>query len=136
MLIASPYNSWGRKESDTTEWLNWTDNLYCCSVAKLCLTLHDPTDCSMPGFPFPTIYIFYIIGKTDDVLFVEICCYELKEKMKKIANIFTCNILQALAKRLYITHIYGQMHTCADTYTEDGGISHCKILGILFHVHL
>ena len=24
---------------------------YCCSVAKLCLTLCDPTDCSTPGFP-------------------------------------------------------------------------------------
>ena len=23
----------------------------CCSVAKSCLTLSDPTDCSMPGFP-------------------------------------------------------------------------------------
>ena len=25
----------------------------CCSVAKLHLTLHDPMDCSMPGFPVP-----------------------------------------------------------------------------------
>ena len=24
---------------------------YCCSVAQLCLTLCDPMDCSMPGFP-------------------------------------------------------------------------------------
>ena len=24
---------------------------YCCSVAKSCLTLCDPMDCSMPGFP-------------------------------------------------------------------------------------
>ena len=23
----------------------------CCSVAKLCLTVCDPIDCSMPGFP-------------------------------------------------------------------------------------
>ena len=23
----------------------------CCSVTKLCLTPHDPMDCSMPGFP-------------------------------------------------------------------------------------
>ena len=27
--------------------LSW----YCCSVAKLCLTLCEPMDCSMPGFP-------------------------------------------------------------------------------------
>ena len=32
-------DSWGRKESDTTEWLNWTE-LNC-----------DPLDCSTPGFP-------------------------------------------------------------------------------------
>ena len=24
---------------------------FCCSVTKSCLTLCDPTDCSMPGFP-------------------------------------------------------------------------------------
>ena len=27
--------------------------LCCSSVAKSCLTLHDPMDCSMPGFHFP-----------------------------------------------------------------------------------
>ena len=26
-------------------------NFYCCSVAKLCPTLCDPMNCSMPGFP-------------------------------------------------------------------------------------
>ena len=25
----------------------------CCSVAQLCLTLHDPMDCSTPGLPVP-----------------------------------------------------------------------------------
>ena len=25
--------------------------IYCCSVTQLCLTLCDPVDCSMPGFP-------------------------------------------------------------------------------------
>ena len=24
---------------------------FCCSVAQLCLTLRNPTDCSTPGFP-------------------------------------------------------------------------------------
>ena len=38
MLTASPYN------------------LYCCSVAKMCLTFQDPTDCSTPGFPVPMIH--------------------------------------------------------------------------------
>ena len=29
----------------------WNSCCCCCSVAKLCMTLHDPMDCSMPGFP-------------------------------------------------------------------------------------
>ena len=50
-------DSWGRKESDTTEWLNWTEliRVYpyccCCSVTKLCPALCDPTDCSTLSFP-------------------------------------------------------------------------------------
>ena len=27
----------------------------CCSVAKLCLTLCDPNNCSTPGFPWPSL---------------------------------------------------------------------------------
>ena len=57
-------NLWGRKESDTTEWLNWTDThthtkIYCtlncatycyrCLVTKSCLTFGDPMDCSPTG---------------------------------------------------------------------------------------
>ena len=49
-------------ELDTTERLNWTEltKLLCiwesappcyCSVTKLCPTLWDPMDCSMPDFP-------------------------------------------------------------------------------------
>ena len=30
---------------------NITCHNYCCSVAKSCLTLCDPMDCSMPGYP-------------------------------------------------------------------------------------
>ena len=30
---------------------NIVNQLGCCSVAKSCLTLCDPMDCSMPGFP-------------------------------------------------------------------------------------
>ena len=39
----------------------------CCSVAKLCLTLCDPMDCSIPGFPvlhclleFPQIHAHWV----------------------------------------------------------------------------
>ena len=40
--------SWGRKEKDRTERLNWTDYC-CCLVAKLCPTLFsDPMNCSPP----------------------------------------------------------------------------------------
>ena len=30
---------------------DWTCNPCCCSIAKGCLTLCDPIDCSTPGFP-------------------------------------------------------------------------------------
>jgi len=45
-------NSWGHKESDTTERLNWTECMKVKSeseVAQLCLTLSDPMGCSLPG---------------------------------------------------------------------------------------
>ena len=29
---------------------------HCCSVTKACLTLCDPTDCSMPGLPVPIFW--------------------------------------------------------------------------------
>ena len=40
----STYISWGRG--------SW-NRCCCCSVTKLCLTLCDPMDCSIPGFPVP-----------------------------------------------------------------------------------
>ena len=54
-------DSWGRKESDMTEWLNWTEPISilrntfccCCSVAQSCPTLCDPMDCGMPSLPIP-----------------------------------------------------------------------------------
>ena len=51
-------DSWGRRESDTTEWLNWTElnrdpnyNVL-VKVTKSCPTLHDPMDFSLPGSSF------------------------------------------------------------------------------------
>ena len=53
--------SWGLKESDTTEWLNWTEGLsqvlkneryaatMCMLGAQSCLTLCNPKNCSPPG---------------------------------------------------------------------------------------
>ena len=42
-------DSWGRKGSDTTEWLNWTEWCLQCSelVAQWCLTFFDPMDYSL-----------------------------------------------------------------------------------------
>ena len=55
-------DSWGRKESDTTEWLNWIElnwrNLVAAAAAKsrqLCRTLCDAIDGSPPVSPLPGI---------------------------------------------------------------------------------
>ena len=43
-------DSWGRKELDTTERLNWTESILLCVLsAQSCPTLYNPTNCSMPG---------------------------------------------------------------------------------------
>ena len=60
-------SSWGHKESDMTEWLNWTElkciwnfnkidsssvrALQFSSVTQSCPTLCNPMNCSMPGLP-------------------------------------------------------------------------------------
>ena len=47
-------NSWGHKELDTTEWLNWamiSKIFQFSSVTQSCPTLCDPMDCSTPGLP-------------------------------------------------------------------------------------
>ena len=38
--------------------------VYCCSVAQLCLTLCNPMDCGMPGFP--TLYYLPELAQTHD----------------------------------------------------------------------
>ena len=62
--------SWGRKESDSTEGLNWTEPLlgyfgllisvssaaFAAKLLQLCPTLCDPMDCSLPGFSFHGIF--------------------------------------------------------------------------------
>ena len=37
-------DSWGHKESDTTEWLNWTELNVKVLIIQLCLTFCDPMD--------------------------------------------------------------------------------------------
>ena len=73
------YSPWGHKESDMTEWLNWTESCMCWSTFYIhflgqyqtglcfkgsaaaaksfqsCLTLCDPVDGSPPGSPVPGI---------------------------------------------------------------------------------
>ena len=54
------YDSWGRKESDMTEWLNWTELICmfgiafrkCVLVAQFCPTLCNITDYSSPAPQF------------------------------------------------------------------------------------
>ena len=41
--------SWGRKESDTSEQLNWTDSSMKVKVAQSCLTLFDPMNYTVNG---------------------------------------------------------------------------------------
>ena len=51
-------NSWGCKESDTTEWLNWTELSLAAAAAKSLqsfLTLCDPIDSSPSGSAVPGI---------------------------------------------------------------------------------
>ena len=49
-------NSWGRKESDTTERLNWTElMLHAAKSPQSCPTLCDPIDRSPPGSSVPGI---------------------------------------------------------------------------------
>ena len=50
--ITSDPTPWGCKELDMTEKLTLSHvSVQFSSVAQLCLTLYDPTDCSMPGLP-------------------------------------------------------------------------------------
>ena len=43
------YSPWGRKESDTTERLELSHSCSDGLIAKSCLTLVTPMDCSLPG---------------------------------------------------------------------------------------
>ena len=50
--ITSDPSPWGCKELDMTEKLTLSHvSVQFSLVAQLCLTLYDPTDCSMPGLP-------------------------------------------------------------------------------------
>ena len=63
--------------------------------------------------PFPCNLYFLHHWKNWWFFFVEVCCYELEEKMKKIADIFTCNILQGPRKTsLHNMHIWTCAHVC------------------------
>ena len=45
------YSPWGRKESDAAERIGILSQRLWCSVTQSCLTICDPMDYSMPGFP-------------------------------------------------------------------------------------
>ena len=48
-LHCCPWSLWPAPRPQPGTWQGPCES--CCSVAKLCLTLCDPMDCSMPGFP-------------------------------------------------------------------------------------
>ena len=46
-------------------------HINCCSVAQLCLTLCDPIDCSMPGFPvlhYLPEFVQTLVHRVDDAI--------------------------------------------------------------------
>ena len=45
------FTIWTTREAHSGWSVNASSSYCCCSVAKLCATLWDPVDCSMPGFP-------------------------------------------------------------------------------------
>ena len=53
-------DSWGRKESDTTEWLNWTELIHVQSKSKQFLTEYS-SESSMHKVPVLSVYWFYNI---------------------------------------------------------------------------
>ena len=46
-------NALDKQEAVVVEMIPKVNGKCCCSVAKSCLTLCDPTDCSTPGLPVP-----------------------------------------------------------------------------------
>ena len=49
----------------------------CCSVAKLCLTLCNPMDCSMPGFPVLTVSWSLLKVMSIESMMSSILCHPL-----------------------------------------------------------
>ena len=86
---------WGRKDSDTTEWLKWTKFFFfykmentmshpilsikcCCSITKLCLSLCDLVDFRTPGSTVLCIALSFLIFMSIELLMLSIhlilCC--------------------------------------------------------------
>ena len=53
--MATHSSPWGRKESDMTEWLNWSAAAGAAKSLQLCPTLCDPIDGSPTGSSVPGI---------------------------------------------------------------------------------
>ena len=73
----------------------------CCSVTKVCLTLCNPIDCSMPGFPVPYHLLEYAqihvhrISNADSALYMLIFSMLIFSMyiLDMFINMFMCYIL-------------------------------------------
>ena len=59
------YSPWGHKESDMTSLHFNVCKITCCSVAKLCLILCDPMDCSLQGSSVHGIFLARVLEWDD-----------------------------------------------------------------------
>ena len=87
-------------------WVMWI-NHSCCSVAKLCLTLYDPMDCSMPGFS-----VFHYLPEFAQTHDHWVCCHL---SISSPAILFSFSMVHKHVCDVYI-HIY--IHTHMHRYTH------------------
>ena len=95
-------------------WVMWI-NHSCCSVAKLCLTLYDPMDCSMPGFS-----VFHYLPEFAQTHDHWVCCHL---SISSPAILFSFSMVHKHVCDVYIhiyihTHMHRYTHTHTHPYTK------------------
>ena len=125
-------DSWGRKDSDKTEWLNWTELIWIllntkgkyfhfvskmvymymflfCSDAQSCPTLWDPMDCSTPDLPVP--HHSCVARHNRAHSFIELCKPLRHNKAVIHEVVFTLSIWIRC-----LVFSYPDIHICTRTY--------------------